>query len=442
MLYKLKRIRFDINKVIAILFILLIFIFSVGTGLKVVKTIITSMAIRLEPALKMQAMDNNTDIKSKSVMTDKEATKKPNSKAFSGLFGLVNKVISSMNSRYDNNILLRSKFIDLNGGIQLLMNKKIVEDVEERNTVYKMNNGQLTFLYPKYDTDYCVKNISELNDYLTKRGIKMLYIQAPFKINKFDNQLPVGLQDYTNLNADKFLHGIKKHKVPYLDLRELIKFNNMQYDNLFYNTDHHWKTETAFWAYKTIMEFLNENYGVDYNKKTTDINSFTVAKYKDSFLGSQGRRVGKYYGGIDDYVLLCPDFATNYDIEILSHFGYINKKTGSFEDAIVESDFIDANSPVITNKYAAYFGGDFPLLKITNKNVSNGRVLILQDSFGLPFSAFMSLNFNQVDIMDLRYFREQTFFEYIDERKYDMVFFLYNPSVFSVKEDEFQFIFK
>ncbi len=80
---------------------------------------------------------------------------------------------------------------------------------------------------------------------------------------------------------------------------------------------------------------------------------------------------------------------------------------GSFEETIVREDLIKAKD-IRANRYAVYSGGDWPLVSITNKKVDEGKVLIIQDSFGLPFSAFMSFNFRQTDIIDLRYFKSES----------------------------------
>ena len=151
--------------------------------------------------------------------------------------------------------LFRKGLIDING-FQKVMGKSVVEDVNINNTVYKMDNGQLTFNYPECKEQEIlmyIDNIKALYDEVAAKGVQLIYIQAPFKNNKFDNKLPYGLNDTTNLNADRFIDSLKKNNIPYIDLRDVIKQKGFNYSNLFYNTDHHWKTETAFWAYQYVI---------------------------------------------------------------------------------------------------------------------------------------------------------------------------------------------
>jgi hypothetical protein len=76
----------------------------------------------------------------------------------------------------------------------------------------------------------------------------------------------------------------------------------------FFKTDHHWKPETGIWANGKIMTYLQE-LGIieNFNRSWRDIDNFTVAVYKNSFLGSRGQRVGKYFAGVDDISLIYPE---------------------------------------------------------------------------------------------------------------------------------------
>lgn len=344
--------------------------------------------------------------------------------------------ISRTEDTINNSALFRNKFIDLNGFIQNFIGRDVVEDVDASNTVYKLKNGQLSFSYPEYDTAYCSENLIELYEYLNAKDVNFLYVQAPFKVDKYNNNLPKGYEDLTNKNADVFLNAIDD-KVPYLDLRESFKNLKIEHEDLFYNTDHHWKTEAAFEASRETMNSLHKLYNIAIDNEILDKKNYNFEEYKNFFLGSQGRRVGKYYGGIDDYTLITPKFHTDYTVKIKEY-----TKNGAFKDTILEPEFLKTDLPVDTNRYASYFGGDYEMVKVDNNNVDTGKTLIIQDSFGLPFSAFMSLNFKETHTMDLRHFREESLVEYLEENHYDNVLFLYNPSVFEKKIHEYQFIFK
>lgn len=343
--------------------------------------------------------------------------------------------------------LFRKGLIDINGFFQKVMGKSVVEDVNINNTVYKMDNGQLTFNYPECKEQEIlmyIDNIKALYDEVAAKGVQLIYIQAPFKNNKFDNKLPYGLNDTTNLNADRFIDSLKKNNIPYIDLRDVIKQKGFNYSNLFYNTDHHWKTETAFWAYQYVIEYLNQNFGLNYNKEMAEVSNFKKLTLKKSFLGSQANRTGRFYAGVDDFTLITPEFETNYSFKMFDgSLGLITSKTGSFEEALISKRHLSEPNKVKTIRDCSYFDINPPLAQISNHNVDDGEILIVEDSFGRPFSAFMSLQFNKTDILDLRHYKIQSLTEFIKSSEYDYIFFLYNPGIFSeTGNDSIMFTFK
>ena len=42
-------------------------------------------------------------------------------------------------------------------------------------------------------------------------------------------------------------------------------------------------------------------------------------KMLNSYLGSLGRKVGKYYAGLDDFALIYPKFKTSFDVKMKSY---------------------------------------------------------------------------------------------------------------------------
>ena len=69
--------------------------------------------------------------------------------------------------------------------------------------------------------------------------------------------------------------------------------------------------------------------------------------------------------------------------------------------------------------------------------MSDKKVLVIQDSYGLPFSSFLSLRVKELRTIDLRHFEGKEI-EYIKEYKPDIVLMIYNPSSFYI-EKNFQF---
>jgi len=213
-----------------------------------------------------------------------------------------------------------------------------------------------------------------------------------------------------------------------IDLREEILAEKLEYSSLFFRTDHHWTSETAFWAYTKIIAYMNNNYQFGIDERYLDIENYTIKTYEDWFLGSQGKRTGIYYAGVDDISLIYPKFHTQMSLSIPNENNY---RTGSFYETIFFMDHINEKNYFELSPYSVYTDGDNSLVIIKNEEAPcDKKVLIVKDSFALPLLSFVSLCFQDVDVIDLRIYKQKALIEYIDESNPDIVIFMYNPTAY------------
>lgn len=324
-----------------------------------------------------------------------------------------------MNLSYTENFYMKYPLINLNGWVSKVTGRTYI------NKVVKLNNGQLTEVVDRTKvTDQATRTI-DFYEKLEDLGISFLYIQAPHKISKYDPQLPVGIEDYSNDNADRYLELVNKGGVPTLDLREEIQLENLDHYSLFFHTDHHWTPQAAFWAFGELMTYADENWNITVDSMYTDIASYTQEFYPDQVLGSAGKRVGIYFGGVDDFTLLYPSFDCNMSLSIPSKNVY---RGGSFEEAILDRSQLEKVDYYELTPYDTYIGGEYPLVQHHNQNAPiQEKILVLKDSFVRPVQAYLSTCFQDVDVLDLRYYDSMSVMEYIEKTKPDRVIMMYNP---------------
>ncbi|SMC76025.1 DHHW family protein [Papillibacter cinnamivorans] len=315
--------------------------------------------------------------------------------------------------------------IELNGGFQRLLGKRVIDDVDADNTVVKLKNGSLSFALKGAtfsDNSDCGQALADFGDRLEAQGIPLLYVQAPQKNGKDMDLLPEGIADYGNDEADALLAYLHTRGVASLDLREAFASASEPYESYFFRTDHHWKPEGAFLSFQTMAGLLNEKYGFTIPEAYTDLDQYTVKIYKDWFLGSQGKRVGTLYAGVDDISLISPKFETNLTFEVPF---YKISRTGAFLDTVIDYTKIDTRDYYGNNPYAMYTGGDFPLNIIRNNLDPTGkRVLLIRDSYSCALAPFLALGCGELDIVDLRYFTD-SLSGYIEKTKPNLVIVLY-----------------
>ncbi len=134
--------------------------------------------------------------------------------------------------------------------------------------------------------------------------------------------LPYGMRDYSDENADRLLEELNKRQISVLDLRQNLDVEKIDKSDLFYKTDHHWSMKTCFTTFGVIAEAIYGWTDLDLSRYT-DIDEYTVYTQENSFLGSYGIKVGEYYAGKADFTVYAPSFDTDFTFRSYDHDGNV-----------------------------------------------------------------------------------------------------------------------
>ena len=251
-----------------------------------------------------------------------------------------NNRIENINNIYNENIAFKDEFLSIWSEAQDKMGAELLDDAEYGHLI-KDNTGNLYF--PAGDTDItkCAENLVALSNKLAEKNIPFYYVQAPNKMIDGYTSKTVYNYNYSNKNATEFLTKVSQSGVKTLDLRNLLATSGIPQDKMFYKTDHHWTTPTAFWATQTLVNYLNENNNFNIPKEYLEKSKYSIIEKKECFLGSLGRRVGASVSGYDDYTFMEPTFDTDY--ELINGVTGAKISSGSFHNAIVKDHIL--NSP-------------------------------------------------------------------------------------------------
>ena len=185
-----------------------------------------------------------------------------------------------------------------------------------------------------------------------------------------------------------------------IDLRKLMKEDGIKQDSMFFKTDHHWIPKAGLWAFGKIAEELNLNYGFNIDKSLWDKDNYNIKTYEKCFLGSQGKRTGIYYGGLDDFDIITPKFKTDFEFNIESE--NIHKK-GEFKETLLNLEQFKPKDYFDSFLYSTYIDGDHAFVNIKNKKNNNGKkILLIKDSFSCVLAPFLAQGCSNLDIVDLR----------------------------------------
>lgn len=182
---------------------------------------------------------------------------------------------------------------------------------------------------------------------------------------------------------------------------------------VYYKTDHHWTSDGAFvasekWSYNTGRPIRNKDY-------------YTVTEVTDSFRGGLYSKVLDADSAYDS--ILRYDIADNgCDYRVT-----INNGEAEMDSFYVESKLLEKD------KYQYFFGGNYAEVHIecTSDKLSEeeNNLLIIKDSFANAFVPFIAEQFENIYMIDLRYYRGDVT-TYLADKNINEVLVLYNVSNF------------
>lgn len=309
-----------------------------------------------------------------------------------------------------NHFCGKKEFVNFNGFVRNMLGQR------EMNGVIKLNNGYLCTTY-EYESDEVLKekvdNLYGLKRYLEEQNIPILFASAPYTVSKFDPQLPIGVEDYGNDNLDRFIRMAEDAGIETMDFREIMHEEGIDQYEMMYRTDHHWTTQAGFYAAEKISEWIEQKTAARVDEEVFDLDNYTLTSYEEWHLGSRGQRTGKYFAGIDDFMLITPDFDTSLICE---------GREGSFEELVINIE------PLQNREYTSRYTYDHvlenALKKYENPNALNDtKVLVVTDSFGSAVLPYLLLSYSEVCTR----YRSPVTRTYIEEYDPDVVIVLRYP---------------
>jgi len=260
-------------------------------------------------------------------------------------------------------------------------------------------------------------SIDSVTEAANKTGAELLFVSIPPKVCKADDFVLPGIKNFEYDIIDYRVNYFKNQGYDILNLHEKIHEENLEHYSLFYRTDHHWNADAGLWASEKISEWLIQK-GFNVDTSTFSKDNYDEIIMEDLFLGSQGKQVGKYFAGTDDFKYYVPSFETDYSVTINGE----NQKTqtGNFIVTLFDKEKLTKNHLHSFN-YSAFLSGDFALTKIENNLNENGpKVLIIKDSFTNVLSSYFAAECSSLHLIDPRHYKG-SISDYINRNNFDAV---------------------
>lgn len=320
---------------------------------------------------------------------------------------------SIMNGKYESEYeeYLTDQFIERDCwiGLKTLVEKSLFK--RESKDIYFAEDDYLIEKHTdSFDSDIAKRNIRLLSQFVNKYqeqfGTERISIMiVPNAVEVLKDKLPPFSSSH---NEKKYLEQISK-SLPenmWVDITKILqKYNN---EELYYRTDHHWKTLAAFYVYQEWAKI--QGYKVP-EKEDYEIKTIT-----NNFEGTIQSKIG-IKTTTDTIELFLPKEEIGYTI--------YNENSKETSDSLYDYSKLDTK-----DKYAIYFGGNQPFIKISTELYNGRKILVIKDSYANCFIPFMIGEFEEIDVIDIRY-TNQKLAEIIESGKYTDLLVLYNTSGFA-----------
>lgn len=149
-------------------------------------------------------------------------------------------------------------------------------------------------------------------------------------------------------------------------------------------TDHHWTGLGAYYAYQAFCRAANIN-----SLELTEFDKKTIP----NFLGTL------YYRTLSNDLKENPD---HVDYFMVPHQTQAQYFLNGNSKPIAGRTYVEFAKG--SNAYGVFLGGDFPLMKIVTDVKNSKKIAIIKDSYGNAFSPYLTSHYEEVYVIDYRYF--------------------------------------
>ncbi len=300
--------------------------------------------------------------------------------------------------------ILRDKWIGLKTAVERLMLKSESKDIYFADNDYLIEKHTGTFT-----SDTAALNTRVLQQFAQKYGEQfggghMTFMVVPNAVDILRDKLPAYAAPY---DEEAYLTQIAAvlPEGTWFDAGEVLREHADE--ELYYRTDHHWKTLAAFYVYQAWAK--RQGYAVPSE------DDFEIETVTEEFEGTVQSKLG-IDARPDSIELYLPKDDPFYTVE---------KDGAEPVYRVYDYSALDTKS-----KYNVFFGGNYALAKIATRAGTGRRILIVKDSYAHCFVPFLIPEFDEIDMLDIRYYN-QKLSELIAQNGYTDLLFLYNAAGFA-----------
>ena len=200
------------------------------------------------------------------------------------------------------------------------------------------------------------------------------YLPARYRSNSSDQ--------WENIDL---IYGALDQRIKKIDAYNALAAHADEY--IYFRTDHHWTALGAYYAYQAFCQQAG----------------FTPVPLEEMEMRTREGFLGTFYTQTGDQVLQQNPDTLNYYIPNVEYQNWIVKKDEPENFTKLNGIFGEMASA--TNSYSIFLYGDFPLEKIVTENKNGRKIVVVKESYGNAFVPFLLPHFEEIYVVDQRYFQ-------------------------------------
>ncbi len=308
---------------------------------------------------------------------------------------------------YENYIsdqfILRDNWISLKVKTDQIMLKKDI------NGVYIGKDNYLLEKHNKNDieTEQLQLNINRLTQMCDKykdKNIRIMMVPSAAAI--LSEKLPDFAPFYDDNKITEMIKSQLNDKNIILDTASILQEHKDEY--IYYKTDHHWTSLGAYYAYTQWAQSIG----------ITPLNQseFDIKILSDEFYGTIHSKLN-----INTHADTIKAYYPKNKIDYTIKYNLENKQY----DTVYNMDALKTK-----DKYSVFLNGNNAIAQISTNIDNNRNLLIIRDSFANCFVPFALNHFENISVIDLRYYNAGIE-QYINDNNITDILILYNTIKFA-----------
>ena len=292
-----------------------------------------------------------------------------------------------------------------------------LENAEGRGATEDIVRGTDDWLFTapvSDDRETLWDNMQAITTFAEKQSVPVTMMAVPSAGAVVSDKLPALHLPYPDADLLEEARRIAGNTLHWVDLYTDF-CSAEQPERLYYRTDHHWTTEGAYRAYCLMMEELGQS--------SIPRDDFTVEQITD-FYGTSYSKSGLWLTEPDTLELW-----TDSDIQAVTTVYDANRADPVTREGMFFREYLED-----ADKYPVFLSGNHARVHIETNADSGKRLLVIKDSYAHALAPFLAEEYSTIDLIDLRYFKQQTISSWLEENPADEILLVYGLS--SLVEDK------